>query len=214
MAAVVGNASPATAVPATAASATDALPPVAPDAASATAPGAPAEAASYVVLCGSPRMRGRSAHLARELSEELAARHPHGCVVSLSVADAQVHGCIGCDACRAAGACVFDDDMASIREALDGATELYLASPVYFAGAPSQLKAVLDRLQPYYWLGTRRQPKRPAHLHVVGEGGDPHGFEPLVTTCRSALAVAGFELQDVTPHIGPAADADAPGKGE
>jgi hypothetical protein len=77
---------------------------------------------------------------------------------------------------------------------------------VYFAGPPSQLKAALDRLQPHYWKGTRRQPKRPACLYVVGEGGDPHGFAPLVTICRSALAVAGFELVDVRSHIGPAAE--------
>jgi multimeric flavodoxin WrbA len=87
-------------------------------------------------------------------------------------------------------------------EALDEADELHVVSPVYFAGPPSQFKALLDRLQPHYWKNTRTLPKRPAYLHVVGEGGDPHGFEPLVTICRSALSVAGFTLETVTPYIG------------
>lgn len=167
-----------------------------------TGPGSPRPgASSYVVLCGSPRVGGRSARLAREIAGVQAAAHPRDYVVSLSVADADVHGCVGCGACRTSGECVFDDDMASIWEVLADADELHLVSPVYFAGPPSQLKAVLDRLQPHYWRGTRRAPKRPAHLHVVGEGGDPHGFEPLVTICRSALAVAGFRLETITPHI-------------
>lgn len=92
--------------------------------------------------------------------------------------------------------------MAELLRLLRVADELTLVSPVYFAGPPSQLKAVLDRFQPCYWAGLRKGPKRPAHLIAVGEGGDPHGFEPLVVICRSALAVAGFELVDVQARIG------------
>lgn len=39
-------------------------------------------------------------------------------------------------------------------------------------------------------------------LHVVGEGGDPHGFDPLVGTVRSAAAVAGFRLERVLDWVG------------
>ena len=161
-----------------------------------------------VILCGSPRTHGRCAALSQAIAQELAAKHPADCIIELSIADADIHGCVGCGHCRDAGACVFEDDMASVMEAIDAADELHLVSPVYFAGPPSQLKAVLDRLQPHFWKGTRRLPKRAAHLHVVGEGGDPHGFEPLVTICRSALAVAGFQIAAVYPHIG----ACAPGE--
>ena len=41
-----------------------------------------------------------------------------------------------------------------------------------------------------------------AKLMVVGQGGDPHGFGPLETIMRSALAVAGFRLEEVLPCIG------------
>ena len=39
-------------------------------------------------------------------------------------------------------------------------------------------------------------------LHVVGEGGDPHGFSALVSIVRSALAVAGFRLETVFDWVG------------
>jgi multimeric flavodoxin WrbA len=123
-------------------------------------------------------------------------------VECIQVGKEDIRGCIGCDACRKAGKCAFDDDMTALMGVLDSADELYLVSPVYFAGPPSQLKAALDRLQPHYWKETRLRPKRPAYLHAVGEGGDPHGYRPLVTICKSALGVAGFALESVTPHIG------------
>lgn len=163
----------------------------------------------HLVICGSPRANGRCARLAHDVASGLSAAHPGCRVESIGVCDADIHGCIGCGHCRTAGECVFADDMAQVMRALDAASELHIVCPVYFAGPPAQMKALLDRLQPHYWKGTRFAPKRPAHLHVVGEGGDPHGYGPLVTICRSALAVAGFELQDVTPHI-QAADSAAP----
>lgn len=39
-------------------------------------------------------------------------------------------------------------------------------------------------------------------LHVVGEGGDPHGFSALVSIVRSALAAAGFCLETVFDWVG------------
>ena len=160
----------------------------------------PEEMPRQVVLVGSPRRHGRSAKIASALVEGLSQAQA-GEVVTFSVAELAIAGCRGCDACRKTGACIQHDDMEQVMQALDAASELHVVCPVYFAGPPAQMKALLDRLQPHYWRGTRTQPKRPAHLHVVGEGGDPHGYGPLVTIMRSALAVAGFALVDVEPHI-------------
>ena len=132
-----------------------------------------------------------------------------------------IEPCQGCDACKALAAraaggeaaedgqtdeaprrCVIDDDMAEVYELIDAADELVVVSPVYFAGAPAQLKALLDRLQPYFWTDERHREKRPATLHVVGEGGDPHGFEPLVGVVRSSLSCAGFALERVLDWVG------------
>lgn len=100
--------------------------------------------------------------------------------------------------------CFMTDGMDEVRAHLDAADELIIVSPIYFSGAPAQLKALLDRLQPYYWsdLWKRTKKRRDLVLHVVGEGDDPNGFEPLIGVVRSACAVAGFRLRAVYDWIG------------
>ncbi|MDO4289799.1 MAG: flavodoxin family protein [Eggerthellaceae bacterium] len=182
-----------------------------------------------VIVVGSPRPDGRSAHLADELFNACIEECPDDGVSIVSVASIEVGPCRGCDACRAATEapselpadddtlaiaaqvahsdalahrCVIHDDMTEVRKHLDAADELIVVSPVYFASVPAQFKALLDRLQPYFWSNLREGVKRPCVLHVVGEGGDPHGFEPLVGTVRSALACAGFEVELVLDWVG------------
>ena len=182
-----------------------------------------------VIVVGSPRAAGRSAALADELFNACIEECPEDGVSIVSVASTDVRPCTGCDACRAesdeplftyeegdplmpvasvveSGApfhrCVIDDDMAEVRKHLDAADELIVVAPVYFASVPAQLKALLDRLQPYFWTPLRTFPKRPATVHVVGEGGDPHGFDPLLGTVRSALSVAGFSLETALDWVG------------
>ena len=171
-----------------------------------------------LIIVGSPRTNGRSAHLANMLFETCIEECPDDELALAPVSALDVGGCTGCDACRDNIAklaelgeealdddfapCVIDDDMQEIYELIDSADEITVVSPVYFAGPPSQLKALLDRLQPYYWTNARVEEKRPAVLHVVGEGGDPHGFSALVSIVRSALAVAGFRLETVFDWVG------------
>lgn len=188
-----------------------------------------------VIVVGSPRHDGRSALLADELFNACIEECPEDGVSIVSVASLEVGACRGCDACRVATEapdklpeeddnlamipevaeseavlhrCVIHDDMNDVRKHLDAADELIVVSPVYFAGAPAQLKALMDRLQPYYWANLRKVVRRPMVLHVVGEGGDPHGFEPLIGTVRSAFACAGFELELVLDWVGKIEDGE------
>lgn len=175
------------------------------------------------IIVGSPRENGRSAHLADELFQACIDECPKDGVSIVSVSSISVDGCKGCDACKALGEetlpeegdplypkgivcrsdalkhkCIIEDDMAEVRKHLDAADELIVVSPVYFSSVPSQLKALLDRMQPYYWSDLRKQkPKRTLVLHIVGEGGDPHGVKPLISAVRSSCAVAGFKLSRV-----------------
>lgn len=182
-----------------------------------------------VIVVGSPRVDGRSASLADQLMYACIEECPDDVVSIVSVASTRVEPCRGCDACaREAEAlptdmeegdpltphpaiaasdaplhrCVIADDMPEVRKHLDAADELIVVSPVYFAGPPAQFKALLDRLQPYWRSDVRTRVKRPMILHVVGEGGDPHGFDPLVGCVRSAAAVAGFRLERVLDWVG------------
>lgn len=116
--------------------------------------------------------------------------------------------------------CVFDDDMQTLYDLLDEADEAIVVAPVYFSGAPAPLKCVLDRMQPYFWANEYKGPKaepattsedvkpwqprmkRPATLHVIGEGLDPHGYDALVSEVRSSLACAGFRLERILDWVG------------
>lgn len=178
-----------------------------------------------LIIVGSPRVNGRSAHLAETLFETCIEEYPNDEVALAPVSTLDIAPCTGCDACKVlvvpqddamaaqtdddASAtnsilqrCVIEDDMGELDELIEAADELVVVSPVYFAGPPAQLKALLDRLQPYFWTDERTKAKRPATLHIVGEGGDPHGFEPLVGIVRSALSCAGFSLDRVVDWVG------------
>ncbi len=157
-----------------------------------------------LIIVGSPRANGRSAHLAEMLFEACIDECPDDELSLAPVSELDIAGCDGCGACEHAEghACVYDDDMTEIRELMDEADELTVVSPVYFSGAPSHLKRLLDRLQPYFWTWERGGARRPMTLHVIGEGGDPNGFDALVSEVRSAGAVAGFKLERIVDWVG------------
>ena len=152
-----------------------------------------------VIVVGSPRTNGRSAALAEELFEACIEECPDDQISLIPLSSLTVLPCEGCNFCiKSEGhACHLEDDMMDIREVLDDADELTIVSPVYFASAPATLKAFLDRLQPYFWTDARHGELRPATLHVIGEGHDPFGFDPLVVTVKSAAFTAGFKLERV-----------------
>ncbi len=157
--------------------------------------------------------------MAELLFETNIDERPEDELFLVPISEIEVGPCVGCNTCREKTEvtfktddgseytelrprCVFDDDMQTLYDLLDEADELTIVSPVYFSGAPSMLKCLLDRMQPYFWAQTRKQPKRPATLHVLGEGGDPHGFDPLVSEVKSSIACAGFRLLTVFDWVG------------
>lgn len=164
-------------------------------------------AAKRVVFSASPHAGGACENACALAAGELVRRYPCDEVVSFQLSRLQVGPCIGCERCRTTSACFQNDDMTAILDVFESADELFIASPVYFAGPPAPYKAVLDRVQALYWRyrntpAVARRAKRPLHLLVVGNGGDPHGFEPVVTCTKSALAIARFSLDHVEAAIG------------
>lgn len=159
--------------------------------------------ADYCIINVSPRMKSRSTTIVECLLKELG----DASIDQIDIGISPVSGCTACDVCARDSVCPVSDDMETHRRTLDEAKTLIIVTPVYFAGPPSQLKAFLDRLQPYYWKYKREQgegmpEKRNAYLFMVREGGDPHGFEPLEVIARSALAVAGFKVQNTVDYLG------------
>ena len=141
-----------------------------------------------IVLVGSVRREGNTELLARAFAEGAGKRHE---VELVSVADYNVHPCLGCNCCFAAegNQCVQKDDMRKIYEKLKGADTLVIASPVYFYGVSAQLKALIDRLH----TPMRNQfPIRRLGLILVGAAVLPELFDPILAQYRMILRFFGL----------------------
>jgi multimeric flavodoxin WrbA len=162
-----------------------------------------------LAIMGSPRRRGNSERLldacASGLTEAGAA------VDTLVVVDHDINPCRGCNACSSTGECVIVDDMRDIYPRIDGADAFVVATPVFFATVPAVLKALFDRMQPYwarrYVLGEDAPTRRPGAILLARGGGDPYGSDAAVTTTKSVFGVLGVDCLDVVDveHVdGPA----------
>lgn len=152
----------------------------------------------WVVISGSPFREGKCSTLAGKIADMLCDQSEVE-VEQFNVSELHVHGCIGCNECQSDGICIYDDDMTDLRHVLDQADGAIVVSPIYFAGVPSQLKALLDRFQPYFWrrqdllnAGTPLPYKRPLISILIGEGNDPFGSDPAFASISSAFALADF----------------------
>jgi multimeric flavodoxin WrbA len=91
---------------------------------------------------GSPHREGNTAYALRHALETVAGEGIE--TTYLALADQQIAPCKGCFACRD-GACVQEDDMRAVVEAIYGCDGLILASPVYMGLITGQIKVMMDR---------------------------------------------------------------------
>lgn len=160
-----------------------------------------------LILVGSPHADGKSALFGRKLSEYL--RLSGAAVTLYEIAKYPVAACTGCGVCSETGLCCIKGDAWNVLSRhMESCSALVVIAPVYFAGPSGWLKAALDRCQVYwarkYVLKDWIPRKRPAHLLVIGDGGDPYGSEPLETICTSALNCANLRIvpERITRMIG------------
>lgn len=164
-----------------------------------------------LVLSGSPFADGKTEKVAQYYYKK--AQNQGETAELLCVSQLAVAGCRGCNACARflsdvsySYQCIIQDDMQMAASKLIWCDELVVVAPVFFSGSPSQLKALYDRLQPFFWHRARGEKKRPFDLVVLGEGGDPYGYTAFVSEGQSALAMAGFKLRNVFDLVGRVAE--------
>lgn len=105
-------------------------------------------------LVCSPRKGGNTEIL---ISHALASAREAGAQTEmLHVADLNIAPCDACDACRAEGVCIVEDDMQTVYEQLDQADGVIFGTPVYFLNVSAQAKAVIDRTYAYLMKGKLR----------------------------------------------------------
>ncbi len=100
-----------------------------------------------LMITGSPHKKGTSAFLADEFIR--GAKDAGHEIKRFDAAFMKVHGCIGCNHCiDERTTCIFKDDMDLIYPEIVTAEQIVIVSPIYYWGLTSQIKAVIDRLQP------------------------------------------------------------------
>jgi NAD(P)H-dependent FMN reductase len=99
-------------------------------------------------IVGSPRRGGNTDIL---LEEALRGGRAAGAAIEkLFLSDLEIAPCLGCNACRQAGACVQKDDMPAVLKKMEQSRVWVFGTPVYWWGATAQFKAFLDR----WYVGT------------------------------------------------------------
>jgi len=135
-------------------------------------------------IMGSPRRGGNSEIL---LDQALAGARSAGADTEKIVLSLlNIQGCTHCNGCRDTGECIVQDDMELLYRKIREMQAIIVAAPIYFLGPPAQLKAVIDRCEPFWVLKTRFNlsisptgKKRPgAFISVAGAPGKPDTFEP------------------------------------
>jgi multimeric flavodoxin WrbA len=96
-------------------------------------------------IYGSPRKGGNSDQLLDKALE--GARSAGAETSSVYTRDLKMCGCLECGGCDKTGKCVVEDDMQSVYPLLKDSDIIFLASPIFFYGLTSQVKALIDRCQ-------------------------------------------------------------------
>ena len=111
-------------------------------------------------------------------------------VFRFDAAHKKIHGCIGCDRCGMNGPCIFDDDFTPLREPLAKADLVLFASPMYYFGISSQIKAVVDR---FYAIDARIMGGKQACLIATFWTTDRNRASGIVGSYKNMLSYLHWE---------------------
>ena len=138
-------------------------------------------------IYGSPRKNGNSDQL---LDKALEGAQAAGADVKRVYArDLKMCGCLECGGCDKTGKCVVEDDMQNVYPLLEEAQAIFLASPIFFYGITSQVKALVDRCQA---LWSKRMLTKGTEERKTFEGGN--GYLIAVGATRGQNLFEGAQL--------------------
>ena len=139
---------------------------------------------NILVLTGSPRKNGNTNAMVSAFKTTSNANGHE--VTVFNTTTNRIKGCVACDTCWSKGtACSFTDGFTELEPLLEQADMLVMASPLYFFGFTSQLKAAIDKLYAYIKDSTKRPLKiTDALLLTCGGTDDENEFSGLVNTYK------------------------------
>jgi len=140
-----------------------------------------------VGICASPKQKGSTTMFCLEKALESAGQLGFETEI-IALADYQFDGCHDCGYCRTKLGCSQKDDFTSvIIPKLDDSAivGMIYASPVYFGGITSQMKAFMDRCVPFRRNGFRFAPMVAGALTVgrSRNGGQELAAMDIVKNC-------------------------------
>jgi multimeric flavodoxin WrbA len=111
-------------------------------------------------------------------------------VEKLHLSDLDIAPCNACGTCYDGSPCPIRDDMTRIYPLIENATDIIIATPVYFYGIPAKAKALIDRCQIFwarkYLIANPLPPRTAAVIEVAGSGGK-RVFDGINLTIRYFL---------------------------
>jgi multimeric flavodoxin WrbA len=156
-----------------------------------------------LVILGSRNPDGQTARAAGALLEGVTEAGGRGERVFLT--EGKFERCRQCDArgwgtCRSEGACVIDDDLASLITRIEQADAVVFATPVYFSDLSESMRAFLDRLRrtTRHAAGKARVEDKIA-LGICVAGGGGGGAPECAVSLKKVLRTCGFDVVDMVP---------------
>ncbi|MEG1642368.1 MAG: NAD(P)H-dependent oxidoreductase [Synergistaceae bacterium] len=121
-----------------------------------------------VVFNGSPRPDGMTKKLIMSITDGFKTSIKDLELDIVDVFSLPISGCYHCNACKSnGGKCVADDVSTGLIDKIERADMVIFASPVYWCGVSSQLKAVIDKM--YSRADTLRTMNKKMGIIVAGE---------------------------------------------
>ena len=142
-----------------------------------------------VVLTGSPRRNGNTNHLAGQFIK--GAEEAGHEVYRFDCAQRKVSSCIACNRCGMNGQCIFNDDFEELRPQLVAADMVVFATPMYYFGFSSQLKAVIDRF--YALNGQIKGNVKQSALLMAYADTTQKEAEPMLSHYHTLLQYLGWK---------------------
>jgi multimeric flavodoxin WrbA len=153
-----------------------------------------------IAFLGSPREGGNSDLLLREVIRSVEESGSDVRLFHLNKMN--IMPCQNCGGCDETGACIYDDDMTQVYDAIRSADRIVLASPIFFFALSAQTKTMIDRCQAFWcekYLLKKPIPegpyKRKGLLLLVGGMKKEIGIQ-----CAEATATAFFRTVSVPAH--------------
>lgn len=150
-----------------------------------------------LIINGTTRTNGNTDILVEKIIE--GSQNTSINIKHIELRKKNISNCIGCYQCLRESTCSFRDDMTEIREEINKADLMVLASPLYWCGVTGLMKTFIDRLFFYYHPQNRGliSGKKAIIVTPMNQKDIANESEPLVEFYKRLWNCLGVEIVDM-----------------